>query len=158
MRGPLARLARIDPQLLCPVKHRRAQAQADLTLIGACGRAHTGLVNTVLGLAKSYGERLRGCNVRNMNAEKVEGLGPELETALELLLSAIAVLSERICENDDRIEAPERELRTGGAAAADQGRRHADGTDVVADVGRSASPSARAATWAAMWDCSRDST
>lgn len=28
----LARLARINPQLLCPVKHRSAQAQADLTL------------------------------------------------------------------------------------------------------------------------------
>ena len=25
------------------------------------------------GLAKSYGERLRGCNVRNMNPEKAEG-------------------------------------------------------------------------------------
>src|SRR6266700_3164852 len=29
----LARLARIDPQLLSPVKHRSAQAQADLTVI-----------------------------------------------------------------------------------------------------------------------------
>jgi transposase len=38
----LARLARIDPQLLCPVKHRSARAQADLTVIraraGWCGR------------------------------------------------------------------------------------------------------------------------
>jgi len=32
----------------------------------------------VFGLAKSYGERLRGCNVRNMNPEKAEGLSPEL--------------------------------------------------------------------------------
>jgi transposase len=29
----LARLARIDPELLCPVKHRSAKAQADLSLI-----------------------------------------------------------------------------------------------------------------------------
>src|SRR6266849_3548153 len=36
----LARLARIDPQLLCPVKHRRAKAPADLTVI----RARAGLV------------------------------------------------------------------------------------------------------------------
>ena len=28
----LARLARIDPELLCPVKHRSAQAQADLMI------------------------------------------------------------------------------------------------------------------------------
>jgi transposase len=63
----LARLARIDPQLLCPVKHRSAKAQADLSVIraraGLVG-ARTALVNTARGLAKSYGERLRGCNVR----------------------------------------------------------------------------------------------
>jgi transposase len=38
----LARLARIDPQLLCPVKHRSARAQADLTVI----RARAGLNST----------------------------------------------------------------------------------------------------------------
>jgi len=81
-----ARLARIDPQLLCPVKHRSARAQADLTVIRARAglvRARTALVNTARGLAKSYGERLRGCNVRNMNPEKAEGLSPELQAALE---------------------------------------------------------------------------
>ena len=36
----LARLARIDPHLLSPVKHRSAKAQADLTVI----RARAGLV------------------------------------------------------------------------------------------------------------------
>ena len=73
----LARLAGIDPKLLCPVKHRSAKAQADLTVIRARAgmvRARTSRVNTVRGLAKSYGERLRGCNVRNMNPEKAEGL------------------------------------------------------------------------------------
>src|SRR5208282_2580780 len=58
----LARLARIDPQLLCPVKHRSAQAQADLTVIRARAglvRARTALINTARGLAKSYGERLQ---------------------------------------------------------------------------------------------------
>ena len=68
----LARLARIDPELLYPVKHRSAQAQADLMMIRARAglvRARTGLVNTARGLAKSYGERLRGCNVRNMDPE-----------------------------------------------------------------------------------------
>jgi transposase len=40
-------------------------------------RARTGLVNTARGLAKSYGERLRGCNIRNMNPEKAEGLSPD---------------------------------------------------------------------------------
>jgi hypothetical protein len=31
----LARLARIDPQLLSPIQHRSAQAQADLSVIRA---------------------------------------------------------------------------------------------------------------------------
>jgi transposase len=103
----LARLARVDPQLLCPVKHRSARAQADLTVIRARAglvRARTALVNTARGLAKSYGERLRGCNVRNMNPEKAEGLSPELQTALKPLLAGIESLSERIRECNERIE------------------------------------------------------
>jgi transposase len=104
----LARLARIDPELLYPVKHRSAQAQADLMMIRARAglvRARTGLVNAARGLAKSYGERLRGCNVRNMDPEKAEGLSPELQRALEPLLATIEELSERIVEYNDRIEA-----------------------------------------------------
>ena len=103
----LARLARIDPELLYPVKHRSAKAQADLTLIRARAglvRARTALVNTARGLAKSYGERLRGCNVRNMNPEKAEGLSPELQRALEPLLAGIEAVSERICEYNERTE------------------------------------------------------
>jgi transposase len=104
----LARLARIDPQLLCPVKHRSAQAQANLTLIrarAALVRSRTALVNTARSLAKSYGERLRGCNVRNMNPEKAEELSPKLRRALEPLLAAIEAVSERIAEYNERIEA-----------------------------------------------------
>src|SRR5881227_595209 len=103
----LARLARIDPQLLCPVKHRSAKAQADLTVIRARAglvRARTALVNTARGLAKSYGERLRGCNVRNMNAEKADALSPELQTALQPLLVGIEMLSEQIHEYNEHIE------------------------------------------------------
>src|SRR5215468_919636 len=103
----LARLARIDPELLYPVKHRSAQAQADLMMIRARAglvRARTGLVNTARGLAKSYGERLRGCNVRNMDPEKAESLSPELQAALEPLLAAIESVSERIAEYNERIE------------------------------------------------------
>jgi transposase len=48
----LARLARIDPQLLSPVKHRSAKAQADLTVI----RARAGLVRSADGTGE-YGPR-----------------------------------------------------------------------------------------------------
>src|SRR5438309_11400690 len=155
----MARLARIDPELLYPVKHRSAQAQADLTLIRARAglvRARTGLVNTARGLAKSYGERLRGCNVRNMNPEKAEGLSPELQAALERLLNAIESLSERIVEYNERIE-----------NLAQQSYPQVALLKQIKGVGTLIAltymltlkiriASARAATWAAIWDCNQD--
>jgi len=83
------------------------RAQADLMMIRAQAglvRVRTGLVNTARGLTKSYGERLHGCNVRNMNPEKAEGLSRELQVALEPLLNAIESLSERIAEYNEQIE------------------------------------------------------
>jgi transposase len=103
----LARLVRIDPQLLAPVKHRSAQAQAHLMVIRARAglvRARTSLINTARGLTKSYGERLRGCNPRNLNPEKAQELSPELQVALEPLLGEIESLSERIGGYNEQIE------------------------------------------------------
>ncbi len=99
----LARLVRIDPELLCPVKHRSAEAQADLTVIrarAALVRTRTMLVNAARGLTKSYGERLRGCNARGMNPKAAQDLSPELKSALEPLMREIESVSERICEYD----------------------------------------------------------
>ncbi len=104
---PLARLARIDPQLLAPVKHRSRQAQADLMVIRARAslvRARTALANAARGLTKSYGERLRGCNVRNLDLEKAQVLSPEVQTALGPLLQALEALSQKIAEYNRQIE------------------------------------------------------
>jgi len=68
----LARLARIDPELLSPVKHRSAQAQLHLTEIRARAglvSARTALVNAARGLVKSYGERLRKCGTQQFGRE-----------------------------------------------------------------------------------------
>lgn len=103
----LARLARIDPELLGPIEHRSAQAQADLIMIRARAslvRSRTALVNAARGLTKSYGERLRGCNARNMGAEKRKGLSAELQIALEPLLRAIESLSQQILGYNERME------------------------------------------------------
>jgi transposase len=103
----LARLARIDPQLLSPVKHRSAQAQADLTVIRARAslvRARTALVNAARGLTKSYGERIRGCNPRNLDMEKAQSLSPELQAALGPMLQVLESLSEHIAEYNRQIE------------------------------------------------------
>jgi transposase len=65
----LARLARIDPELLGPVRHRSAQAQIHLTVIRARAelvRARTALVNAARGLVKSYGQRLPKCGTQKV--------------------------------------------------------------------------------------------
>ena len=88
----LARLARIDPGLLGPVRHRSAKAQIHLTVIRAraalvCTR--TALVNAARGLTKSYGQRLRKCGSGQVNREIAKGLSQELRDALDPLLGGI---------------------------------------------------------------------
>ena len=103
----LARLARIDPGLLGPVRHRSAQAQIHLTVIRARAAlvgTRTALVNAARGLTKSYGQRLRKCGTGQMNREIAKGLSPELREALDPLLGEIESLNERIAEYDRRIE------------------------------------------------------
>jgi transposase len=103
----LAKLARIDPELLGPVRHRSAQAQIHLTAIRARATlvgARTALVNAARGLTKSYGERLPKCGTEQMNREIAKGLSPELRDVLEPLLGEIESLKERIAEYDRRIE------------------------------------------------------
>ena len=103
----LARLARIDPSLLGPVRHRSAKAQIHLTVIRARAvlvSARTALVNAARGLTKSYGERLQKCGTQQMNREIAKGLSQELREALDPLLEEIESLNERIREYDRRIE------------------------------------------------------
>jgi transposase len=103
----LARLARIDPELLSPVKHRSAQAQLHLTEIRARAvlvSARTALVNAARGLVKSYGERLRKCGTQQFRWETTSGLSAGLREALEPLLREVESLNERIQEYDRRIE------------------------------------------------------
>jgi len=103
----LARLARIDPALLGPVRHRSAKAQIHLTVIrarAALVSARTALVNAARGLTKSYGQRLRSCGTEQMNREMAKELSQELRDVLDPLLAEIESLTERIAEYDRRIE------------------------------------------------------
>jgi len=103
----LARLARIDPELLSPVQHRSAQAQLHLTEIRARAglvSARTALINAARGLAKSYGERLRKCGTFQVSREIGSELSTGLREALKPLLQEVESLNERIQEYDRRIE------------------------------------------------------
>jgi transposase len=103
----LARLARIDPELLGPVRHRSAKAQLHLTVIRARAElvsARTALVNAARGLVKSYGERLPKCGTYQVSRELAAALSTELRDVLEPLLKEIESLNERIKEYDERME------------------------------------------------------
>jgi transposase len=103
----LARLARIDPELLGPVRHRSAQAQIHLTVIRARAElvsARTGLVNAARGLVKSFGQRLPKCGTRQVGRELAAGLSTELREVLQPLLQEIESLNERIQEYEERME------------------------------------------------------
>jgi len=104
----LARLARLDPNLLSPIHHRSPQAQADLAVIrsrDALVRSRTLLINHVRGIVKSFGDRLPSCSA-NYFATKVAPSIPEpLQPALIPILDAIASLSQQIRGYDRQIEA-----------------------------------------------------
>src|SRR5712664_4042504 len=108
----LARLARIDPELLGPVRHRSEQGQIHLTVIRARAElvsARTALVNAARGLVKSYGERLPKCGTQQVSRELAAELSTELREVIEPLLKEIESLNERIKEYDARMEKIARE-------------------------------------------------
>jgi len=102
----LARLARLDPKLLAPLKHRGETSQAHLAIIRsreALIQARAKLINHVRGTLKSFGSRLPSCSSPTSFHKKVGAHVPEpLKPALEPLLKTIASMTERIQEEYDR--------------------------------------------------------
>lgn len=102
----LARLARVDPKLLSPVRHRGAEAQADLAVIRARAElveARTALVNCARGLVKPMGERLRKCDADQVGAGLAAGLGAEVQKIVEPLLKSVEAISQQIEVYDEKI-------------------------------------------------------
>lgn len=103
----LARLGRVDPQLLSPIEHRGVQAQADLAVIrarDAVVAARTQLVNHVRGAVKSLGARMASCSTRSFAQKAASQLPTELRFALEPLLEVIGAMTEQINGYDHQIE------------------------------------------------------
>ena len=103
----LARLARLDPELLSPIHHRSPQAQADLAVLrsrDALIRSRTLLINHARGIVKSSGARLPSCSA-NCFASKAAPAVPEtLRPALSPILETISALTQQIREYDRKIE------------------------------------------------------
>jgi transposase len=103
----LARLARVDPKLLYPLKHRGEDSQAHLALIRsreALVGSRTQLVNHVRGAVKSFGARLPKCPARSFHKRAPEHIPEALRPAIEPILEQIASLTERIRQYDRQLE------------------------------------------------------
>jgi transposase len=103
----LARLARVDPQLLRPIRHRSERAQSDLMTIrirAALVEARTSLVNAARGFAKAQGDRLPACDADAMGVEKMEALPAAVRERLRPLLEQVESLTKKIQELEAKIE------------------------------------------------------
>jgi transposase len=103
----LARLARVDPKLLAPIRHRGPQAQADLAVIR--GRAElvegrTKLINAARGLTKPMGERLKSCDADTVRETMADGLSEATQKVIRPLLKSVEVMTQQIKVYDQQIE------------------------------------------------------
>lgn len=95
----LARLARIDAQLLRPIRHRSEQAQLDLMQIRVRAElveVRTSLINAGRGMAKAAGERLPNCDADTLTVERMQWLPAAVRQVLEPLLQQVAGLTEQM--------------------------------------------------------------
>jgi transposase len=104
----LARVGRVDPHLLAPIRHRGPQAQADLAVLRARDtlvRSRVQLVNHVRGAGKAVGVRLPRCTTPAFAKRMAPAVPPELHPALAPLLTTIAELTQQIRAYDQAVEA-----------------------------------------------------
>jgi transposase len=116
----LARLARVDPKLLSPIRHRGEQVQADLAVIRARAElvdTRTKLINSARGLAKPMGERLKDCDAEQAGEALGEGMSEATRKVIGPLLKTIEAIHKEIRGYDQQIQEiagryPEIELLT----------------------------------------------
>ena len=103
----LARLGRVDVKLLKPVHHRSREAQTDLAAMKVrrtLVTARAALINSIRGIAKSHGLRVRACAASSFVKYARIGLSPELSEELNPLIKTIEDLTNQISSQDERIE------------------------------------------------------
>jgi transposase len=103
----LARLARLDPKLLYPLKHRGEGSQAHMAIIRsrqALVGCRTQLVNHVRGAVKSFGGRLPKCPARSFHNKAADHIPAALRPALGPILEQIGSLTQRIRDYERQLE------------------------------------------------------
>ena len=104
----LGRLARVDEQLLYPIRHRSEAAQRDLATLRAreaAVRGRTRLINHVRGASKAIGKQLSRCSAEAFAKRCLSELPAVLTDALGPIVKQIASLIQVIRAYDKQIEA-----------------------------------------------------
>jgi transposase len=103
----LARVGRLDPVLLAPIRHRGPQAQADRALLLARDvlvRTRTQLVNHVRGAVKAGGGRVPACSAPAFGARSAAHVPEEVRPALTPVVQQLAALTAEIRAYDRAVE------------------------------------------------------
>ena len=103
----LARIARFDPKLLYPIKHRGQQAQTDLAIIKAreiLVKSRSSLISHCRGIVKSAGARISKCAAEFFHRRLLLEMPTELKEALDPVMTTIEELTIRIRYYDKKIE------------------------------------------------------
>lgn len=105
----LARIARFDPALLHPIRHRSRQAHLDLTRLKARDilvRARSSLANFVRGTIRTAGLALKSCSVPALpkHARLLLREIPALHPALDGVLATMDHLTQQVRQYDREIE------------------------------------------------------
>lgn len=135
----LARVGRLDPELLAPVVHRSEDVQADLAVMrsrSALVDARTALVNHARSTVKAMGERLPKCSTATF-PEKVEKHVPEALLPADLAGPGCHHGAQRPDPRDGAMDRRAGYHRVSGDGRADPGgrRRHAHGALLHAHPG-----------------------
>lgn len=103
----LAKLARVDPDLLCPIQHASEQSQIDrlsLTCRDALVRQRVGIIASVRSSLKSLGVRLPGCSTVSFAGQcRRQMAESDLLPAIDPSLKALEEINKQIKELDRKI-------------------------------------------------------
>ena len=102
----LARLGRVDPQSLYPIRHRSREVRQDLVMLRAreaLVAARTELINATRGLVKSMGTRLPKCSSPSFGQKVKDAIPEKVREALLPLVQLADALSACIKSYDQKI-------------------------------------------------------
>ncbi len=103
----LARLGRVDPQSLYPIRHRSREVRQDLVVLrarDALVSVRTELINTTRGLVKSMGTRLPRCSSPSFAQKVKDAIPVEVREALLPLVQLVETVNDGIARYDQKIE------------------------------------------------------